>query len=1264
MRGQIYQLFLILILALVGALFGIFLYREVYPEYKIYQNAFVNLEAFRASLTHEPAPDFDFGVKQIVISRPDGGPEIIDRCTSCHVALQISAFSPTKIARDVNGEVVRDENGVPLQVPNPDYLFAQLDGAIHALTDKQANDQLLIQGDAWRVDANLREAEQLKSLKTVEVNGRMIDLKKVFMMHPLIGNELRPFEYHSQDEMGCTVCHNGNGRALTAEKAHGPVFDGEYEPAFEGPKPKFLESNPETDPEFSHIFNHKPGHELLFQTTPLFVGGLIEAKCVQCHQPSGAQLKAVFNGLQNLKEAALKKQQRLQKSVKDSRAALTTLQNLRESIQNQGLDATLNQLQISLKDFTLPQEERDQIEARIQYLKINHVEMIDKDIASLAQSQSEAEQAEADQALESIGNIFQEQQLHRSLTDLDLMTKTFRRGQNFFLSQACYACHRIAGFSRGGVGPDLTQEGFNYPWYIKQKLVWPQGDFKDSTMPQMHLDHGTLESLMTFLLAQQGRPKAISDVGYQVDIKQWETGRKLPWEKPLKPDQIHNLDTGMTIFATEGCAACHRLHGFTSNVGYAIEKREKTPSFDELDAEHQWFQGLIPELVGGADIPGSVIIEKLEKQAQEIDQRIINDARQGSLLEKIESEHPGLLSSFYANFEFAMRHQTSEQWQNRVRRVLMMYIQEYGLGRLIGPRPNWSGIYRSDQWLMEHFYDPSAHTSRSLMPVFPFDETKFACLTYMLDTLGKRNLDSTRAIWEQRGFNPAEAFQIHCSQCHGMSERRDEAPVLPWIYPLPKNLRNATFLRNLTRPRIIESITHGIRGTPMPPWGETPKDKPFDNDIPVLRPREIQQLTDWLFRSLPGQGSTPQEVPKWEYKPEDVLHELQQEGDVLQSRSLSSVKDFIASLTPTSASPAEAPQDISEIFDTAINPIAGGVDQKAYYIKRQYYTLANLQAGQRFFHENCAVCHGNEGAGDGTRATEMEEAKPRMFTNVNWQETRDDLRLLRSIKYGVPGTAMTPWGDLTSSLQRLQLVMYIRELGQTIEAQNRLAEVLYGTFDTAIKEIQSARIQHYASVDQAQKVYERAKNEREAINRKLTSDPTQAQAAVAAYEKEASSLALLESQKAADQLFLDLIHEVQAERTLFEREGKTLLNARADPGIVEAFFNLIRLNERRYHLVNSHLDLTNPNQEQIKDAMKNMEELIDTQIQGIQKEKVKVGGRLTSPEQRAEINRLNAEIKGLEKTHNELTTLVSDAARSRDRQEQIFDQLPVSNGSR
>ena len=72
----------------------------------------------------------------------------------------------------------------------------------------------------------------------------------------------------------------------------------------------------------------------------------------------------------------------------------------------------------------------------------------------------------------------------------------------------------------------------------------------------------------------------------------------------------------------------------------------------------------------------------------------------------------------------------------------MMFIQEYGLGRDIAPRLHWSAIYRSDEWLIGHFRNPAAYTARSIMPVMPFNDSKFYVLTKMLRSIAKENLDT------------------------------------------------------------------------------------------------------------------------------------------------------------------------------------------------------------------------------------------------------------------------------------------------------------------------------------------------------------------------------------------------------------------------------------------------------------------------------------------------------------------------------------------
>ena len=254
-RSDIYQYSLIGSGILVTLLLGAFLYREFTPEYKIYQKDYIALESFRESITGQPAAEFKVGIKQIVMEREDKGPPIIDRCTSCHVALQIPYFSPTKIDKDINGNIVLDERGWPVQIPNEQYIWKQLDQKIADL--RASNDA---------------EAEKYESLKTAHVHEHTYDVTKVLRMHPLIGKETRPFEFHPIEEYGCTACHNGNGRGLTTEKAHGPVFDEQYEREFRGPVPEFTEKDPQHDPKFAHVFNGMPAEKLLFQTEPFLSG--------------------------------------------------------------------------------------------------------------------------------------------------------------------------------------------------------------------------------------------------------------------------------------------------------------------------------------------------------------------------------------------------------------------------------------------------------------------------------------------------------------------------------------------------------------------------------------------------------------------------------------------------------------------------------------------------------------------------------------------------------------------------------------------------------------------------------------------------------------------------------------------------------------------------------------------------------------------------------------------------------------------------------
>ena len=129
MRGNRYQIALITSGMLVTVLLACFFFRELFPEYKVYQKRYVELEKFRSEYTGENIPPFRFGIKQVVLENPDKGPFVIDRCTSCHVALNLPHFSQTRLEPD--------ENGVLHAKDNPDYVFHRLDQAIEDLKNRE-----------------------------------------------------------------------------------------------------------------------------------------------------------------------------------------------------------------------------------------------------------------------------------------------------------------------------------------------------------------------------------------------------------------------------------------------------------------------------------------------------------------------------------------------------------------------------------------------------------------------------------------------------------------------------------------------------------------------------------------------------------------------------------------------------------------------------------------------------------------------------------------------------------------------------------------------------------------------------------------------------------------------------------------------------------------------------------------------------------------------------------------------------------------------
>ena len=91
-------------------------------------------------------------------------------------------------------------------------------------------------------------------------------------------------------------------------------------------------------------------------------------------------------------------------------------------------------------------------------------------------------------------------------------------------------------------------------------------------------------------------------------------------------------------------------------------------------------------------------------------------------------------------------------------------------------------------------------------------------------------------------------------------------------------------------------------------------------------------------------------------------------------------------------------------------------------------TAENIDAGRVLFQQNCAICHGPQGRGDGVAALTMNPRPVNLQLHV---PQHPDGFLHYWISEGVQGTQMPAWKEKLSDTQVWQIVRFLRELAAT-----------------------------------------------------------------------------------------------------------------------------------------------------------------------------------------------------------------------------------------
>lgn len=94
-------------------------------------------------------------------------------------------------------------------------------------------------------------------------------------------------------------------------------------------------------------------------------------------------------------------------------------------------------------------------------------------------------------------------------------------------------------------------------------------------------------------------------------------------------------------------------------------------------------------------------------------------------------------------------------------------------------------------------------------------------------------------------------------------------------------------------------------------------------------------------------------------------------------------------------------------------------------------TPAGLAEAAKIFKDNCVICHGEKGMGDGESAKTLNR-KPANFTDKAMMSQETDGALFWKMSQG--RSPMPSWEDVFSETQRWELVNYLRQLTRNANA--------------------------------------------------------------------------------------------------------------------------------------------------------------------------------------------------------------------------------------
>lgn len=260
-------------------------------------------------------------------------------------------------------------------------------------------------------------------------------------------------------------------------------------------------------------------------------------------------------------------------------------------------------------------------------------------------------------------------------------------------------------------------------------------------------------------------------------------------------------------------------------------------------------------------------------------------------------------------------------------------------------------------------------------------------------------------------------YRKNCAVCHG-----DKGNTAYWakngLNPPPRDFTGPKAQAELTRDRMIHSITNGRPGTGM---------MPFKTRLSKEQIAEVVRFIRFKFMGL-SQDKDTGETPLAQVTPSNSIPST----EPVTTPHNGGIPGIDSPLTTAKAPAAESQPTTSKSVPPASSPMGvmtpgmpGGhainVDMSAPIPN---HLKPDLKWGREFYMKNCFNCHGVKGNGQGPRAF-FNKPRPRDFTSEASRQVLNRPRVFHSITNGRVGSVMPAWGKVLNEQQITNLTEFV-----------------------------------------------------------------------------------------------------------------------------------------------------------------------------------------------------------------------------------------------